>query len=124
MADGENILVGASSSTSNMEEPLSKKPKMSMAIECGFKIVQTEQVACGPETGESWAAAISARPEKEKVEPVMAVEQAQAEAVLGGDNRLQVLEPRVTLVKLDKAPLCGPAAEPAGTLLGFTSQLS
>ncbi|CAB1343392.1 unnamed protein product [Coregonus sp. 'balchen'] len=108
MADGENILVGASSSTSNIEEPVSKKPKMGMAIECGLKIVKTEQVTYGPEAGESWATAISALPEKE-IEPVL-VGQASA-AAPGGDNGLLGFEPQERVANLDKAS--GPTAEPA-----------
>uniref|UniRef100_A0A4W5PKQ4 protein acetyllysine N-acetyltransferase n=1 Tax=Hucho hucho TaxID=62062 RepID=A0A4W5PKQ4_9TELE len=113
MADGENILVGASSSTSRMEEPVSKKSKMSMAIECGLKIVQTEQATYGLQACESWAAAISARPDEE-IEPVMAVGQAPAAAALGGDNGLLVLEPQESVTNLKKAS--GPAAEPAECL--------
>ncbi|CAB1312426.1 unnamed protein product [Coregonus sp. 'balchen'] len=112
MADGENILVGASSSNTSMEEPVSKKAKMSMAIECGLKIVHTEQVTYGPEAYESWAAAISARP-NEEIEPVMAVGQAPA-AALGGDNGLLVLEPQESVTNLERAS--GPAAEPAECL--------
>uniref|UniRef100_A0A4W5NW56 protein acetyllysine N-acetyltransferase n=1 Tax=Hucho hucho TaxID=62062 RepID=A0A4W5NW56_9TELE len=108
MADGENILVGASSSTSNIEEPVSKKAKMSMAIECGLKIVQTEQVTYGPEAGESWAAAMCALPEEKEIEPVMSVGQASA-AAPGGDNGLLVFEPRESGVTLDKAS--GPTAD-------------
>ncbi|XP_038816243.1 NAD-dependent protein deacetylase sirtuin-1-like [Salvelinus namaycush] len=110
MADGENILVGASSSTSNNEEPDSKRAKMSMAIECGLKIVQTKQVTYGPEAGESLAAAISAQPEEKEFEPVMSVGQASA-AAPGGDNGLLVFEPQESVVNLDKAS--GPTAEPA-----------
>lgn len=114
MADGENILVGASSSTSNNEEPDSKKAKMSMAIECGLKIVQTEQVTYGPEAGESLAAAISAQPEEKEIEPVMSVRQASA-AAPGGDNGLLVFEPQESVVNLDKAS--GLTAEPAGRII-------
>uniref|UniRef100_A0A8C7RCH1 protein acetyllysine N-acetyltransferase n=1 Tax=Oncorhynchus mykiss TaxID=8022 RepID=A0A8C7RCH1_ONCMY len=110
MADGENILVGASSSTSTNEEPDSKKAKMSMAIECGLKIVQTKQVTYGPEAGESLAAAISAQPKEKEIEPVMSVGQASA-AAPGGDNGLLVFEPQESVVNLDKAS--GPTAEPA-----------
>ncbi|XP_021435836.2 NAD-dependent protein deacetylase sirtuin-1 isoform X1 [Oncorhynchus mykiss] len=106
MADGENILVGATSSASSMEEPVSKKSKMSMAIECGLKIVQTEQATYGLEACESWAAAISARPDEE-IEPVMALGQAPA-AALGGDNGLLVLEPQESVTNLNAS---GPAAE-------------
>ncbi|KAL0964225.1 hypothetical protein UPYG_G00321070 [Umbra pygmaea] len=101
MADGENILVGACSSSSNMGEPHSKKPKISMAIECGLKIFQTEQFTCESEAGENWAAAISARPEKKDIEPVMAVGQAPATA-LGGDNGLLLFEPQERVANLDK----------------------
>lgn len=114
MADGENILVGASSSTSSMEEPVSKKSKMSMAIECGLKIVQTEQATYELGACESWAAAISVRPDEE-IEPVMALGQAPAAAALGGDNGLLVLEPRESVTNLKEAS--GPAAEPAGRLI-------
>uniref|UniRef100_A0A3P9AIT1 protein acetyllysine N-acetyltransferase n=1 Tax=Esox lucius TaxID=8010 RepID=A0A3P9AIT1_ESOLU len=102
MADGEKILVGACSSASNMGEPVSKKPKMTVAIECGLKIVQAEQVTYETEAGENWAAAISARPEEKDIEPAMAVGQAPA-AVLGGDNGLLVFEPRKRVVNIDKA---------------------
>ncbi|XP_023864030.1 NAD-dependent protein deacetylase sirtuin-1 isoform X1 [Salvelinus sp. IW2-2015] len=101
MADGESILVEA---TSSMEEPVSKKSKMSMGIESGLKIGQTEQATYGLEACESWAAAISARPDEE-IEPVMALGQAPA-AALGGDNGLLVLEPQesVTNLKNESAP--------------------
>ncbi|XP_062319976.1 NAD-dependent protein deacetylase sirtuin-1 [Osmerus eperlanus] len=115
MADGENILVGACSSTPDMDEPVSKRQKISMAIECGLKIVQTEQVICGAEAGERWAEVALARPEERGVEPVMAVEQAPA-ALLGADNGQMVLEPHGRVVKVDKTTVDGLAEEQAEPL--------
>ena len=119
VADGENVLVGACSSTPDMDEPVSKRPKISMAIECGLKIVQTEQVICGAEAGERWAEVALARPGERGVEPVMAVEQAPA-ALLGADNGQMVLEPHGRVVKVDKTTVDGLAEEQAGKSRFFT----
>lgn len=117
MADGENILVTACSSASDMDEPAAKKPKIPIATKCGLKVTQTEQISCEPETAGSWEAmANSAQPVETEVEPVMAVQQAPA--AIGGDNGLGLLNPephkRVVKLTIDEAPLFGTAEEAAG----------
>ncbi|KAG5266482.1 hypothetical protein AALO_G00232590 [Alosa alosa] len=104
MADGENILVGAKTRTSESNEPVLKKPRMSMSVGCGLKIVEKDPGICGPETGENWAAATSAR-SVEEVEPAMAV--GQATATLGGDNGLLVPQPGENILPIERTSVSG-----------------
>lgn len=105
-----------------MDEPGSKRQKISMAIECGLKIVHSEQVMCGSEGGESWAEVALSPPEEKEVGSVMAVEQAPV-ALLGGDNGHLVLEPHGRVVKVDK-PAVGQQVEDPAEPLGQDRVLS
>lgn len=113
MADGENILVSAKTSISDLDEPVLKKPRMGMLTGCGLKIVDKDRGMCGAETGENWAAAIPARSDEE-IEPAMAV--GQATATLGGDNGLLVPQPGENILPIERTSVSGPNEELAGTL--------
>lgn len=113
MADGENILVGAKARPSESDEPLLKKPRMGMSVGYGLKIVERDQGMCGPETGENWAAATSAR-SVEEVEPAMAV--GQATATLGGDNGLLVPQPGENILPIERSSVSGQDEELTGSL--------
>ncbi|KAL2083629.1 hypothetical protein ACEWY4_021402 [Coilia grayii] len=111
MADGENIVVGAKTRTSESDEPVLKKPRMGISVECGLKIVEKDQGMCGAKTEENWAAANPAR-SVEEVVPAMAV--GQATATLGGDNGLLVPQHGENILPIERTLVSGQDGELTG----------
>ncbi|XP_063048010.1 NAD-dependent protein deacetylase sirtuin-1 [Engraulis encrasicolus] len=119
MADGENIVVGAKTRTPESDEPVLKKPRMGISVECGLQIVEKDQGMCRTETEENWAAATPAR-SAEEVEPAMAV--GQATETLGGDNGLLVPQHGENVLGIERTSVPGQdegLAAHAGPVSGF-----
>lgn len=114
MADGENIVVGAKTRTPESDEPVLKKPRMGISVECGLQIVEKDQGMCRTETEENWAAATPAR-SAEEVEPAMAV--GQATETLGGDNGLLVPQHGENVLGIERTSVPGQDEGLAGSVL-------
>lgn len=120
MADGESSFGTAFSGASEMEEPATKRSKISPLTNYGFRVAKADQLSCVPGATGSWEAAVNcAQPAGKEAKPVMAVEQAQAAP--GGDNNglgTLVSEPHRPFVRLDDSAVLGTTEEGAGMTRG------
>ncbi|KAM9847444.1 NAD-dependent protein deacetylase sirtuin-1 [Aulostomus maculatus] len=116
MADGESSLGAAFSGTSDMDEPATKRSKMSPVTNYGFKVAEVNPFSCVSGGLGGWEAAVNcAQPAEKEAKPVMAVEQAPG--TLGGDNNglgLLVCEPQKPAGKLDDSAALGTVEEEEG----------
>ncbi|KAK1791053.1 hypothetical protein P4O66_002097 [Electrophorus voltai] len=103
MADGENKLVGAKAGSDGIEEPMVKKPRISILQNRGMDIIRGEHITCGAESDETWAAAILTRPEGAE----MAV--SQATALAKEEDKVSVIwEPSEDAYSTEKTSVSGP----------------
>ncbi|XP_051937215.1 NAD-dependent protein deacetylase sirtuin-1 [Hippocampus zosterae] len=116
MADGENSLGTAFSGASEMDEPTSKKSKITLSTKYDLKVTDAIKFPCVSGVTESWeAAANCTQPPEREAKPSMAVEQAPG--AQGGDNNglgLLVSEPFKSAVNQDDSALLGTFESSAG----------
>ncbi|XP_026851349.2 NAD-dependent protein deacetylase sirtuin-1 isoform X2 [Electrophorus electricus] len=111
MADGENKLVGAKAGSDGIEEPMVKKPRISILQNRGMDIIRGEHITCGAESDETWAAAILTRPEGAE----MAV--SQATALAKEEDKVSVIwEPSEDAYSTEKTSVSGPESELSGIM--------
>lgn len=118
MADGENSLGMALAGASDMDEPVSKRPKISPLTSYGFSPAKSEQILRVSGSPGGWETAVDcAHPAGKEAKPAMAVEQATV--ALGGDNNglgMLVSEPHKPVMKQEDSAVLGTTEESAGMI--------
>lgn len=116
MADGENGLGMAFAGASDVDEPATKRPKISPLNNYGFSVAKAGQFPCLAGSTGSWETAVNcAHPAGKEAKPAMAVEQATV--ALGGDNKgveMLVAEPHKSVLKQEDSAVLGATEESTG----------
>ncbi|XP_036430651.1 NAD-dependent protein deacetylase sirtuin-1 isoform X1 [Colossoma macropomum] len=115
MADGENKLVGAKAGFDETEEPVLKKPRISILKTCTSDIIQDEQRPGGAESGESWAAAALTQPADE--EPEVAVGEATVLEPGENNNGPQISESSKHASNTEQTPVSALETEFSGEMI-------
>ncbi|KAL6486795.1 hypothetical protein MHYP_G00034210 [Metynnis hypsauchen] len=118
MADGENTLAGAKAGCDEAEEPVVKKPRISVLKPCGATsdIIQDERRPGGAEPGESGEAAALPRPADGESEAAAAVGEAAASESGENNNGPQISE-SIGRASNPETPVSAPVAELSGEVV-------